>query len=254
MRISRYFGFFGPLIIKAAYSPFPTRQIVRNNQLFNVVPIKKEKLSDAVDLALRCFFTGRLDDRNDFDGFMKYVVDYYKWSEKSDAWLSNYLGFWNRSGKRLTSLDCAVMRDTLIFGAYTKDPKEALKLENSQKKILVAMIELSLEPPKNKISPFLRNPFDNQLDPEAQPYIANLCVDSSYRKLGLAKELCLLCENISVNNWEKNKIYLHVGQDNVPAQKLYESLGFSRVGTTRGLNPGEVVIYYSKSLSDTNTV
>ena len=34
-------------------------------------------------------------------------------------------------------------------------------------------------------------------------------------------------EWVAKNEWDKQEMYLHVEDDNIPAQKLYESIGYS---------------------------
>ncbi|WP_052128431.1 GNAT family N-acetyltransferase [Neosynechococcus sphagnicola] len=59
----------------------------------------------------------------------------------------------------------------------------------------------------------------------AVPYLSNLAVDAAFRGRGIAKQLLLACEGI-VLAWEFQDLYLHVLENNYPARRLYEQMGY----------------------------
>ena len=58
------------------------------------------------------------------------------------------------------------------------------------------------------------------------PYIANLAVNESYRRQGIASQLLLKCEQIAKSNGFE-RVYLHVLAENKMAQKLYSHNGYT---------------------------
>ena len=64
-------------------------------------------------------------------------------------------------------------------------------------------------------------------------HIMNVAVSSKYRRMGIAskliKEMFKLCGNHGISY-----ILLEVRANNIPAQKLYESLGFKKEGIRKG--------------------
>lgn len=79
---------------------------------------------------------------------------------------------------------------------------------------LIGTVEVSLKP----LSPW--SPFA-----PAVAYISNLAVVPPYRSQGVGKQLLLACEPI-VRQWRQNHLYLHVLNDNTPAQRLYAKVGY----------------------------
>jgi ribosomal protein S18 acetylase RimI-like enzyme len=65
---------------------------------------------------------------------------------------------------------------------------------------------------------------------DLQPYLSNLCVEESYRGLGIGRDLVRCVENIACTTWHYNRMYLHVDHDNAEALKLYKSEGYRDVG------------------------
>lgn len=57
------------------------------------------------------------------------------------------------------------------------------------------------------------------------PYISNLAVRIECRRLGVAKQLLLKCERLSLE-WGFQDVYLHVLENNYPARRLYFKLGY----------------------------
>ncbi len=70
----------------------------------------------------------------------------------------------------------------------------------------------------------------------AYPYLASLTVDSSYRRLGIARQLIQACEE-QVYLWHRDDLYLHVLADNGAARRLYLRLGYCIHGQQSCLNP-----------------
>lgn len=56
-------------------------------------------------------------------------------------------------------------------------------------------------------------------------YISNLAVSASYRRQGIAQRLLRSCEELTAS-WGFREIYLHVLDNNVQAQKLYQRCGY----------------------------
>lgn len=56
-------------------------------------------------------------------------------------------------------------------------------------------------------------------------YISNLAVSPNFRRQGIAKRLLRGCEQTTLS-WGYREIYLHVLENNLPAQKLYEGCGY----------------------------
>lgn len=60
----------------------------------------------------------------------------------------------------------------------------------------------------------------------SRPYILNLCVDPTFRRRGLARALMSLSERVIRDVWGDSAIYLHVEDDKVPANALYEAMNY----------------------------
>lgn len=57
------------------------------------------------------------------------------------------------------------------------------------------------------------------------PYLSNLAVRSRYRRLGIAQQLLLSCEQ-TIWSWGYRDVYLHVMENNQAAAALYHKLGY----------------------------
>jgi GNAT superfamily N-acetyltransferase len=64
-----------------------------------------------------------------------------------------------------------------------------------------------------------------QRNPPHYPYIANLAVIASARRLGIASRLLERCER-TARAWGYDRLYLHVLHDNTPARSLYQQQGY----------------------------
>tara|TARA_B110000971_G_scaffold60026_1_gene61323 strand:- start:98 stop:460 length:363 start_codon:yes stop_codon:yes gene_type:complete len=74
-----------------------------------------------------------------------------------------------------------------------------------------------------------------------RPYLSNLCVSPKFRRRGLGKQLCQLCEQIAAENWNYDEIFLHVVEDEdspSAALKLYQHMGYERLDEDRKFTPG----------------
>ncbi|AFZ19342.1 GNAT family N-acetyltransferase [Allocoleopsis franciscana] len=71
----------------------------------------------------------------------------------------------------------------------------------------------------------LRSPPSWQPHGSQYPYISNLAVRKSYRRLGVARQLLLACERTSLE-WGFPDLYLHVLENNHQARQLYLKAGY----------------------------
>ncbi len=67
---------------------------------------------------------------------------------------------------------------------------------------------------------------------EYRPYMCNLAVDKNWRRRGVAKALVESCEEVALLRWGAQILYLKVREENIPAQILYKSLGYSVVSNS----------------------
>lgn len=63
---------------------------------------------------------------------------------------------------------------------------------------------------------------------ESVPVLANLVVDPSVRRRGIARKLVQACED-EVRGWGFRKLFLKVEEPNAAARKLYEKLGYRTI-------------------------
>lgn len=72
--------------------------------------------------------------------------------------------------------------------------------------------------------------------------IVEVAVHPDYRRQGIARELI----ESAIKDNSLKEIYLEVRESNIPAIRLYESLGFERVGVRKGYydNPKEDSVIY----------
>jgi len=62
-------------------------------------------------------------------------------------------------------------------------------------------------------------------DTQQYPYIFNLAVHPQWRRRGVAKQLLHASEQI-VKQWGFSRLYMHVLEDNQPALRLYDGVGY----------------------------
>ncbi|ADL50754.1 GNAT family N-acetyltransferase [Clostridium cellulovorans] len=65
------------------------------------------------------------------------------------------------------------------------------------------------------------------------PYLQLIAVDQESRGTGIGKKLLQFFEDLCFKNY--NKLFLVVGEFNVDAKRLYESIGYIEVGAIPGL-------------------
>jgi len=88
-------------------------------------------------------------------------------------------------------------------------------LENQiRKELLVGTIEIAI-----------RSQLFSLKKEQVYAYISNLAIHRDYRRQGIARQLLQSCEKIA-NDWGFERIYLHVLENNHPAQKLYHKHGY----------------------------
>ena len=81
----------------------------------------------------------------------------------------------------------------------------------------------------------------------SKPYVLNLCVDPSYRRRGLARKLMAISERLLTDIWGDSEACLHVEDDQIAANDLYESLNYVPVKYTQpGLNFVPSTVKFSK--------
>ncbi len=73
-------------------------------------------------------------------------------------------------------------------------------------------------------------------------YIVNLNVDKGYRRQGLGKALVLGGCSYFLDKFDHGHVYLDVAKDNLPAMKLYETLGFLETGEMSWNGPTDIVM------------
>lgn len=87
----------------------------------------------------------------------------------------------------------------------------------------VALVDLSLWPDDGRV----RAPgASSKPGVPSKPYILNLCVDPEFRRQGLARRLMTVSERLIRDVWGDTEIYLHVEDDQVAANYLYEKIGY----------------------------
>ncbi|PZU97667.1 MAG: GNAT family N-acetyltransferase [Pseudanabaena sp.] len=62
-------------------------------------------------------------------------------------------------------------------------------------------------------------------DAQQYPYVFNLAVHPHWRRRGVAKQLLQASEQV-VKQWGFSRLYMHVLEDNQPAMRLYDCVGY----------------------------
>jgi len=109
----------------------------------------------------------------------------------------------------------------LIFGYAT-----AGDLDQSQ---VVALIDVSLWPHDGRVR---QDGARSKQGVASKPYVLNLCVSPVFRRRGLAAKLVALAERLIRDVWGDTEIYLHVYDDALPANALYEACGYEALQYT----------------------
>jgi ribosomal protein S18 acetylase RimI-like enzyme len=119
-----------------------------------------------------------------------------------------------------------------------EDLKQRLKANSPRYACLAAVSVPLASAPPNRVAPTredmiagtveasLRQPWPWQGDRHL--YVSNLAVGQSFRRQGIATTLLQSCEQVA-QRWQISELRLHVMEDNLAAQALYRSAGFSRV-------------------------
>ncbi len=99
----------------------------------------------------------------------------------------------------------------------------ALEDTEDSENAFVALVDLSLWPDDGRV----RAPnATSKPGVPSKPYILNLCVDPDFRRKGLARRLMIISERLIRDIWGDTEIYLHVEDDQVAANYLYEAIGY----------------------------
>jgi len=191
--------------------------------------LEKDDLGKAAQFALDCFYTPRVIlNTEGATGvelwLLNGIKDVYSKVDRSDTYNGNYLGFWSRSNTRLNRPSVAPTSDSLILVATHRS--EPLTTDTK----ICGMVEVCLEMADGKLAPPIQLPWKGGLNGEEQPYLCNLCVDTSLRRQGLGKILVNVVENLIVKHWGKSAIFLHVESSNMVAQHLYGKMDYITVG------------------------
>jgi ribosomal protein S18 acetylase RimI-like enzyme len=192
------------------------------NILWKLHLLEQKDLPLAADLALECFYKPKikLDDhsmnpseRTIFNYFIK-LLNYF---DRSEVWLSNYIGFSVSGGDRLKVPSLRNTHHSIILVAT--DPRSSFDRP-------IGIVEVCLDEISGHLFSPVRNLFQSNKAINKEPYLCNLAISKDYRRLGLGRFLCEACENIAVTVWAKENMYLHVERSNQPAVRLYENMGY----------------------------
>ncbi|CAL1157024.1 unnamed protein product [Cladocopium goreaui] len=137
-------------------------------------------------------------------------------------------GIAGRLGARrsLVGRDAASPRPRLARPAphgSTERPELGLVIALQRNADFVALVDLSLWPDDGRV----RAPgATSKPGVPSKPYILNLCVEPDFRRQGLARRLMKVSERLIRDVWGDTEIYLHVEDDQVAANYLYEKIGY----------------------------
>lgn len=241
----------------------PENNDILQNFRFHLLEVKD--LPKAADLSMKAFYKPRLvlntARMSPIEAMLlSGIASFFSKFDRIDSYLSNYIGFSNRGGRRLMNPSFTTdTSDSFIIAASYHAPHSSHSNSNKclvSHEELVGIVEINLEEPTGLLSQPLKNPFApvplNRQRQQQQPYLCNLCVATDHRRVGLGKVLCQLCEYIAVNVWRKTYMYLHVEKDNIAAQRLYTGMGYEKISV---LSPGQIITnnmekidYYRKHL------
>lgn len=209
--------------------------------------IEEKDLHIAAQLSMLSFYNPRVRlNTSDMLGIEKVVwsgiIGTFNSLDKIDAKNSHYIGFKSRAFRRLSNPGLYISCDSMLL-AMTE-------LSSNQ---LIGLVEICLEEANGKLAPAVAMPLPwRKVKESFQPYLCNLCVDTSRRRQGFGSILCQVAERIVVKYWKKEKMYLHVEENNLAARRLYEGLSYS-LGPQlpfyeRKLHGLESILYYVKDL------
>ena len=93
---------------------------------------------------------------------------------------------------------------------------------------VIGFAEIDARPPKLDINaPPSSNPPTGP--PAPRPYMYNLAVDKKFKRRGIASSLIKSCEDVCVNYWGYDCMYLKVRRGNKGALHLYRGLGYEEI-------------------------
>eukprot|EP00438_Fugacium_kawagutii_P013902 Skav219741 [mRNA] locus=scaffold301:494917:495720:- [translate_table: standard] len=152
-------------------------------------------------------------------------------SVKKGSWAPDeFRGIAGRLGalRSLVGLDAAAPRPRLSRPAPLGSCERpelglVLALRRGPEEPLVALVDLSLWPDDGRV----RAPgASSKPNVASKPYVLNLCVRPEFRRKGLARQLMAISERVIRDIWGDAEIYLHVEDDQLAANYLYENLGY----------------------------
>jgi ribosomal protein S18 acetylase RimI-like enzyme len=213
--------------------------------------LERNDVNEAVEATIKTFYKPRLIlNMNGMTGIEKMfwtsVINSFQSLDKGDYYNNVFLGFITRSGKRLQNPSLEISPDSLILVATVKGTRE-----------IAGLVEILLEKPEGNIAPSVQF-FKFPVSDTDEPYLCNLCVLPEYRRKGLGTTLCSICEYIVQNQWKRNKMYLHVEDNNDAALAMYLRMSYT---LTPGLSKLQSKLlgmdriqYYKKILNNNLTI
>ena len=168
--------------------------------LFQIRPAKYADLGPASDIILDSFYVGKTA----FRGLLKLA--------ELNRIQQNFPHF----QKEKHTMYVAVVPKNNIRSSTVSSP-----LPDDE--IIVGFVDVDLRPCRPEIN-------------LPRPYLSDLCVHPSYRKQGIARALVAQCQDfvleqndndsISGNNGNGKRLYIRVEEDNIPALRMYQKLGY----------------------------
>lgn len=135
---------------------------------------------------------------------------------------------------------------------------------NDDENIIVGFVDIDIRPATNLNSGlYSYNP---------RPYLSDLCIDPQYRRIGIAKQLILYCEqfcfnisnealqraniklqssqnkntnkknNVNFTSIKNNQLYIRVEKTNIPAIQMYNQLGYKEIYNPDDPNNIKIII------------
>lgn len=192
---------------------------------FSFQLLTKDYLEHAVDLLVRCHLKApnEMLGMTSIPSLLSGVVDSIETMLRQALKKDVRHGFKSRLANRLKEPTYNLTRESLVIIAI-----ERRNITN-----IVGLVEIY---------------------PEEISYICNLAVCPTMRRQGLARALCLLCEQVAFQEWGRQEISLMVERSNVAAIRLYESLNYTAVSETNNIPCQEYLlgirnlVTYSKKL------
>jgi len=126
------------------------------------------------------------------------------------------------------------------YGQLKALPATMIVAKNQQGVIVgCAGVEIALLN-EDKIMPKTRANLEQGYD--LQALLANVAVSPDYRGLGIARQLCLACEE-QVLDWGYDSLLLLVEAENTPAVTLYKRMGFREIFRDNEAKASKAVAY-----------